>query len=344
MRWTPEERGHLRRLEELVAPRTRRSPKRLEPQELEDLPRLYRFASSVLSRLETSGEDAAALERTRRLVGRAHSLLFAGLDRNASGRWTRALRFLLVDSPRALRSEWRLALVAFGLVYGPALLAWFAVRSDLGLAFSLFQPEAIAQEISQLEATAAGEPFRGNFTFGVGESPQTAGWIMAHNMGVAVVIFAAGLVPPLFLYVLVSNGLMLGAYTAVAAHWGQAGAISSILWCHGALEIQAIVLAGLAGLVLVRAWIAPGPWSRAHAMRLESARAWSILAPVFPLLAIAGLIEGFVSPHAPTGVRVATALSCAGAFLAWLLLGGRGGRSAAGTAYRPVPLDGPRPA
>ena len=46
--------------------------------------------------------------------------------------------------------------------------------------------------------------------------------------------------------------------------------ISSILWCHGTIELQMIALAGMAGLVLIRAWIAPGPWSRARAMALES--------------------------------------------------------------------------
>jgi uncharacterized membrane protein SpoIIM required for sporulation len=324
---TREENEYLRRLGELIERGSGRSLRRLDNEELAALPHLYRFASSIYARLETADEDPAVLEHTRRLVGRAHSLLFSDLERDDSGLWARAHRLLLVESPRALRAEWRLLTGAFALVYGLALLAWFAVRADLGLAFSLFQPEAIAAEIAQLEATADGEPFRGNFTFGIGRSPQTAGWIMAHNMGVAVVLFAAGLVPPLFLYVLGTNGLMLGAYTAVASHWGQAGSISSILWCHGALEIQAIVLAGLAGLVLVRAWIAPGPWSRTHAMLLESARAWRILAPVFPMLAIAGLIEGFVSPHASPEVRVTTALASVAAFLAWLLVGGRGADS-----------------
>ncbi|HJP01595.1 MAG TPA: stage II sporulation protein M [Planctomycetota bacterium] len=324
MGWTREEGEHLRRLGELIERGSRRSLRRLSGEELAAFGHLYRFASSLHARLETGGEDGAVLERTRRLVGRAHSILFSDLGRSELGFWARARRLLLVESPRTLRAEWRLLTGAFALVYGLALLAWFAVRADLGLAFSLFQPEAIAQEIAQLQATTEGEPFRGNFTFGIGRSPQTAGWIMAHNMGVAVILFAAGLIPPFFLYVLGTNGLMLGAYTAVAAHWDQAGAISSILWCHGALEIQAIVLAGLAGMVLVRAWIAPGPWSRAHAMQLESARAWRILAPVFPMLFVAGVIEGFVSPHAPTPVRIATALFSGGVFLAWWALGGRG--------------------
>jgi uncharacterized membrane protein SpoIIM required for sporulation len=150
-----------------------------------------------------------------------------------------------------------------------------------------------------------------------------SGWIMTNNMSVGVLFFASGLVPPIYLWILSTNGLMLGTYTAVAAHWGQAEEISSILWCHGVLELQAIVLAGAAALVLVRAWIAPGPWTRRHAMKLESTRAWKLLAPVFPMLFVAALIEGFVSPHAPTPARISVAVASAVFLVTWIVLGGR---------------------
>jgi uncharacterized membrane protein SpoIIM required for sporulation len=293
--------------------------------ELLELPRLYRFAASELARRETAGggEAAGSLDRTRALLARAHAVLHRSLERPKAGLFARAFVFFLQEVPRAIRSEWKVIGAAFTLVYGLAIVSYVVVRHDLDYAWSLMSPEMVSQEIAQLEATAEGEPFRGNFTFGIGQSPTTAGWIMAHNMSVGVMFFGAGLVPPVFLLLLSVNGLMLGTYTAVAAHWGQAGAISSILWCHGVIEIQAIVLAGAGGLVLVRAWVAPGPWTRGHAMAIESRRAWKLLAPVFPLLFVGGTIEGFVSPHAPIGVRVATAVVTGLGMVAWVVLGGR---------------------
>jgi uncharacterized membrane protein SpoIIM required for sporulation len=298
---------------------------RLSGQDLLELPRLYRFAASHLARMETAAGESAgsAKEPVRMLVARAHALLHRGLERPRQGWIERSVAFILREVPRAIRGEWRVIAASFGLTYGLAVLSFVAVRSDLDLAWSLMSPEMVSQEVGQLEATANGEPFRGNFTFGLGKSPLTAGWIMTHNMSVGILFFGSGLVPPIFLILLGVNGLMLGTYTAVAWHWGQALSISSILWCHGVLEIQAIVLAGAAGLVLVRAWIAPGPWSRGHAMKLESRRAWKLLAPVFPMLFVAGLIEGFVSPHAPLWVRVGTAALSAIAIVAWVRLGGR---------------------
>lgn len=293
----------------------------LSSTELLELPRLYRYAASKLSEVATRGGDEAGAARLNDLVARAHQILFAGLDRANEPFLRRAARYVWSDVPAALRSEWKLLALNAAVLYGLSTAAFFAVRGDLDLAYSLFDPGTIADEIRQLEATAAGEPFRGNFTFGIGKSSSAAGYVMGNNMRVGVVFFASALVPPLYLFVLTTNSLMLGAYTGVASHWGQAGAISSILWCHGVLEIQAIVIAGTAGLVLARAWIAPGPWSRKHAMAIESSKALKLLAATFPLLFFAGLIEGFVSPHAPFAVRIATAIGTGVLLVAWILLG-----------------------
>jgi uncharacterized membrane protein SpoIIM required for sporulation len=313
----------LRALRTALRKAESRGLERLTPAELYQLPRLYRHGASQVARLETSAHDPRALAEARELLARAHALLHRDETR-AQGSWPRrALAFLLSEVPATIRAEWKLSATSFALVYGLALLAYVAVSNDLELAYALLSPEAVTAEIRQLEATAEGEAFRGNFTFGLGQSPVNAGWIMTHNMGVGIAFFASGLIPPLFLLLLAANGLMLGTYTAVAGHWDQASEISSILWCHGVLEIEALVLAGAAGLVLVRAWIAPGPWTRKHAMKLESARAWRLIAPVFPMLFLAGLIEGFVSPHAGLEVRLATAIGTGLGLVTWILLGGR---------------------
>jgi uncharacterized membrane protein SpoIIM required for sporulation len=296
----------------------------LDGPEVVELPRLYRRASDELARAEASDPDGRRAHSLRMLVMRAHGALYAPVEASSAPAWKRAAEFLLATSPRTIRAEWKLGLALLVGFYALTVTAFLFVRQDLELAFVLQDPEMVNHEIAQLRGTAAGEDFRGNFTFGLGESPQTAGWILAHNIGVSILFFASALVPPLFLLILGGNALMLGTYTAVAAHWGQAGAISSILWCHGTIELQMIVLAGMAGLVLVRAWIAPGPWTRAHAMTLESRRAWALLAPTIPLLFFSGLIEGYVSPHAPAPVRLGVAFATGTLLVLWIVLGGRG--------------------
>lgn len=317
----PRELLHLRYLRRIV--RGQEVGRDAKARALRELPQLYRFASTLVARLEASGEHPRLLRETRKLLVEAHALLYRDLDLDRRPWLERAALFLFQECPRTIRAEWRLLVVSLALLYGLAALSYFAVSADLDLAPSLLDPAMVEQEIEQLEATAEGEPFRGNFTFGLAESPTTAGWIMLHNMGVGVLFFTCALVPPLYFYVLCTNALMLGTYTAVAGHWGQAGAISSLLWCHGTLELQAIVFAGTAGLILIRSMIRPGARTRRTALARESRRSLRLLIPVFPMLFFAGIIEGFVTPHASIEVRLVTAVATGTLLLAWILLGGR---------------------
>ena len=319
-----EEHANLRRLKRILDEHG--SVAKLDAKDLLDLTRLYRHASSVAARYEAGGRNPLVVAETRHLVVRAHRLLFDLRETEARPLALRLVDLFLVDAPRAIRAEWKLLSLSFALIYGLAIVAWFAVSRDLDLAPSLLHPTVVEGQIEQLQAMEDGEAYRGNFTFGWGESPATAGMVMLNNIGVGILFFASALVPPVYLYILSKNALMLGTYTAVAGHWGEAGSISSILWCHGVLEIQAIVLAGTAGLVLVRAWIRPGPWSRRHALLRESRRSVVLLAPTVPILIIAGLIEGFVSPHAPFAVRIAVAVATGVLLLGWALGSGRSAR------------------
>jgi len=317
----PEELLHLRYLRRILRRQEARGD--TYAQSLRELPRLYRFASTLVARLEASGEHPRLRRESRKLLVEAHTLLYRDLDLDRRPWLERTARFLFQECPRTIRAEWRLLVVSLALLYGLAILSYFAVSADLDLAPSLLNPAMVEQEIEQLEATAEGEPFRGNFTFGLAESPTTAGWIMLNNMGVGVLFFTCALVPPLYFYVLATNALMLGTYTAVAGHWGQAGAISSLLWCHGTLEIQAIVFAGTAGLILIRSMIRPGARTRRTALARESRRSLRLLIPVFPMLFFAGIIEAFVTPHTSVEVRLFTAIATGTLLLAWILLGGR---------------------
>ena len=318
----------ITRLADLVERATRRDLGSLTEGELFDLVRLYRFAATRVSLLETERRAPETIAGLRNLTARAHGLLGARELSVREPLLARLARFFFAEVPAAIRAEWRLLGASFLLLYLPAAIAWAVVAHDLDWAWALLDPNVVAQEISQLQATPPGEPFRGNFTFGLGESGHTAGFIMANNIRVGVLIFGSGLVPPLYVLILATNGLMVGTYLGVAGHFGQTGAISSILWCHGMLELQAIAIAGAAGLVLLRGWIAPGPWSRRQALRLEARRAWHLLAAVFPMLFFAGLIEGFVSPHVGWAARSAVAAISALVLVLWIGFGGRASRTA----------------
>jgi uncharacterized membrane protein SpoIIM required for sporulation len=100
---------------------------------------------------------------------------------------------------------------------------------------------------------------------------------------------------------------------------------------HGSLELPAIFIAGGAGLLLGSAILAPGPLPRRDAIRQRGASAVRLLLGVIPLLIVAGVVEGFVSPvPIDPSAKFVTGASLFALLLVYLLRAGAGRRSSAG--------------
>jgi hypothetical protein len=70
----------------------------------------------------------------------------------------------------------------------------------------------------------------------------------------------------------------------------------SFVAAHSVLEFTAVFIAGGAGLIIGLAILVPGERSRRDALVERGGVAIKLLAGCIPLLIIAGLIEGFISP------------------------------------------------
>lgn len=319
MRLVSGQRQDLKLLERLskLSQKARRKPRRLSDAELADLPRLYRAAASISSRLVTRGDQPAAIRESKRVLAQAHAQLHAGLRSDDTPWYKRFAVLMFIDGPRSIRAEWRIFSFWMLLFYGLGALGYLLVANDLGMAFRLAPPEQVAGAIAQLDGLAPGEAWEGNFTFGLEESSSTAGMIMGHNLWVCVLWMISGVLPPLMAFFFANFALMIGAYVGIASHWGQDGSIFSILMCHGTFELTAAILAGSAGTVIARGIVAPGRFSRSYAVKHAGQRALRLFAPTIPLLVAAGLIEGYVSPHASTPVRLAFAGTSAVIMIIW---------------------------
>jgi uncharacterized membrane protein SpoIIM required for sporulation len=65
---------------------------------------------------------------------------------------------------------------------------------------------------------------------------------------------------------------------------------------HAVLELAAIFISGAAGLIIGKALVFPGQYRRLDALRAAARRAVGLFAGCLPILLIAGLIEGYLSP------------------------------------------------
>jgi uncharacterized membrane protein SpoIIM required for sporulation len=289
-----------------------RDPRRLRAEQIERLGWLYRHVASDLAQARRDFPREQVTRYLNDLAARAHPLLY----RAPAGSWRRLARFFLADFPRRFRAAGPFVLAAFLLFALPALAAYLV---------ALVNPAA-AEEV--LPATIT-RPVRegGLWTdFPQERRPLISTMIMTNNIQVAILAFAGGMLLGLLtVYVLVMNGVMLGAVFGYTQTYGLAGDLAAFVSPHGYVELSVVFMAGGAGLQMAWGVLSPGLYSRRDALGRAAQRAVLLLMGTVPLLVVAGLIEGFVSPSGlPNVAKYAIGPLTGLALYAFLWRGGRG--------------------
>lgn len=275
------------RLESLLERTQRRGLRRLDSNELFELGRLYRWATSDLAYAQARGYDAQLQQYLNRLTARAHAYVYgSGVE---TGR-ARAIAFFTRTFPQEARRSWPAIGACIALTVIWACVAYAVVQNNPADANSLTQ--AVPPHITKsLHDT--------NFAFTTDQSAAMSSFIITNNIYVSVIAFAAGIVTlgVFTVYVIISNALMLGA---LAALYGRAG-FGLDFWAtiapHGVIELTAIQIAGGAGLLMAAGILLPGRLRRGESVAAAGKRAGVLIAGVVAMLCVAGTIEGFFSPQ-----------------------------------------------
>lgn len=120
--------------------------------------------------------------------------------------------------------------------------------------------------------------------------------ITFNNIRVAFMAFVVGLFGSIgTLIILISNGIMVGAFQYYFYAKGYFLTSFLTIWIHGTIEISAIIIAGAAGIILGNGLLFPKTHSRTSSLQIASRRALRILLGTVPLFIIAGLLESFVT-------------------------------------------------
>ena len=274
------------RLEALLA-RARATPGALPAADLEELARLYRLATSDLARARRDFPGDRVVSYLNRLVSSAYAVVYgsSGFSRRDVGRW------YMQGFPRLWRSTAGYFLLAALVFFGTGILSFVATVTYPPAAQMLLPSEVYQSVTSYAE--------RGELWTEIPQARRSlaSAAIMTNNIQVAILAFAGGvLVGLLTAYVLVYNGLHLGAIMGVVTHYGVGGGLLSFVVGHGVIELSVICLAGGAGFMLADAILRPGMLTRTEALRRAALRAVQLLLGGASLLVVAGLIEGFISP------------------------------------------------
>ncbi|RZN83255.1 MAG: stage II sporulation protein M [Winogradskyella sp.] len=121
--------------------------------------------------------------------------------------------------------------------------------------------------------------------------------ITINNIRVAIIAFAFGVFFSVgTIYVLFSNGIMLGAFITFFYNYGILEKTSTV-WLHGTIEISVIVIAGCAGIVMGNSFLFPKTYSRRVAFIKGAKDGLKIVVSTIPFFIIAGFIEGFITRY-----------------------------------------------
>ncbi|MGH9802398.1 MAG: stage II sporulation protein M, partial [Blastocatellia bacterium] len=146
-------------------------------------------------------------------------------------------------------------------------------------------------------------------------APIGAAGIMTNNIKVSLIVFAFSIVPVVgTVGVLMPSALQIGSLQALLIKYRMMGTFWNFGFGHAVLEFAAIFIASGAGLMIGLSLIAPGERTRSEALIERGRTAVRLMVGCIPLLIIAGLIEGFISPL-PLQSRYKIAVSVASAVM-----------------------------
>lgn len=260
-------------------------------------------------RLVPGTRTAAALEAL-------FTQLHATLSRHPSGGWRGLLSVLRDDVPVVTR-ELAPRILWMGVLMIASGAAGFWLIATYPSLINLIASEEMIQHVEEGKLWTDG-------LVNVTPSSILSVRILSNNIMVALFAVCSGFLFGLgSFYLMLLNGLMLGATFAFVHQHGLAERLFEFVIAHGMVELSVICLAGAMGTAIADSLIRP-----THGTRRESFR-WCVrrLAPLMGLCAAllvgAGVIEGFVSPDPAFPLASRIAIGICSWFLMVLALSGR---------------------
>lgn len=301
--------ANWKRLEELIDQvRSVRGLRSLGREEVRELGRSYRRAASDLAIARVESRDQRLVSYLNNLVIRAHGMIYRSESKGVRS----IFDFYWHEFPVIFRRTFKYTLATFLIFMAIGVCSFVATWRNDDFADFAYVPAHLVESVKGHQRWWE----RLN-----DEAPPGAAFIIANNIGVSLKAFAFSIVPILgTVGVLMPSALQIGSLQALMIKHGMMGTFWNFGFGHAVLEFTAIFIASGAGLMIGLSLIAPGERTRREALIERSVTAIRLLVGCIPLLIVAGMIEGFISPL-PLQSRYKIAISVASAvvLMAYLL-------------------------
>ncbi len=296
--------GDWARFEALIHKIDNNGWKKLSGSEASEFSRLFRETCHDLSIVRTRDWGTGLTSYLNELVTKGHNIFY----KSPPTRSRDFVTFVSSGFPRVFRRNIWFFLAASALFFLPLAITWVVVQNRPELAARILP----AQQLDMMEEMYAEAEFE---EYDASRAAM-GGFYVRNNVGIALRCFAMGvLLGTGTVYVLLTNGIILGAVSGYIVGMGHGDNFLSFVVSHGSFELTAIAVAGGAGLILGDAIVHPGRQSRIDSLRTRGLEAVQIACGAAVMLMVAAMIEAFWSP-AP----IADGIKYAGGALLWLLV------------------------
>ena len=220
------------------------------------------------------------------------SKIYLGIYKNKKEESSRIVRFWKTELPLVFRSHHREIMYAFCIFIFFAIVAAFSAAHDQGFVRGILGDGYVEMTEDNI---AKGDPF------GVYKNEDALIMfirIAVNNIKVSFLVFITGFLLSIgSVWMLLTNGVMLGAFQYYFFAKGLGWDSVLVIWIHGTLEISSIILSGAAGLILGNSILFPGTYKRMQSLRAGAKDGLKIMVGIVPLLVVAAMLEGFVTRY-----------------------------------------------
>ncbi|MDY6940722.1 MAG: stage II sporulation protein M [Cyanobacteriota bacterium] len=285
-RWIARREPNWKQLDALLTKREKKGLSALSASEIAQMASLYRSVCADLARARTHNLGTTLVRDLQRLVSNGYNQIYQG---SRQQEWQKVWEFCCWGFPQIVRQSWGYIAAATAIFLVGALVAWWYAWQDPEFISSIVPSQLIEQVRDRQDLWMDSI---------VGNEPIASSNITTNNLQVSFGAVAGGMTLGAYtVYILAFNGLHIGAIATLVGQNNLAYPFWAFVFPHGSLELPAIFFAGGAGLTIARGLLFPGRYRRLVALRVYGSQAAQLVFGIVPMLVLAGIIEGFISPN-----------------------------------------------
>ena len=259
-----------------------------ETRPADELADIYHDLAADLAFAQTQYPASRTTQYLNNLTLRLHTSIYD----NRREKWSRVVRFWTHEVSLAVWDARRALLLSLGLFLLFVAIGFWSSVNDMDFPRLILGDYYVDMTIENIKR---GDPAA---VYQTGGNTESFLQIALNNVMVSLMAFALGIFTSLgSVYYLMSNGIMVGAFTALFHNEGVMGNAMLAIMLHGTLELSTIVLMGGAGIVMGNGWLFPGTYSRMVSFRRSAKRGLKIVVGTLPVVLCAALIEGYLSRY-----------------------------------------------